>query len=308
MNLYFAPMEGITSYTYRNTHAEMFGGCDVYYAPFIVPTDNERISLRTLRDIKQENNKTKIIPQVLCNSSSAFTEFVKKIKSIGYDEVNINFGCPSGTVVKKGRGAGALRDINMLDRFLDEVFTNVDVKISVKTRTGFNSHDEFEEILKVYNKYPLTELIIHPRVREEYYKGVPNMGTFDIAYNNTDLKLCYNGNIFSLDNYNNLLGQYPDLNSIMLGRGAIKNPAIFREIKGGQRLVTKELIAFSNVLEEKYLNLLGSEVYTLHRMKEMWLYCMMNFPEEKKLLKAVKKSNKLTDLNSAINCLPDLIN
>jgi len=306
MNLYFAPMEGITTYTYRNLHAELFGGCDEYFAPFIVPTDNERISRKTLRDIISENNIVKITPQVLCSSGEAFAEFVKKIKEIGFDEVNINFGCPSGTVVKKSRGAGALKDTASLDSFLDCIFSLTDIKISIKTRTGFYSQNEFDDILRVYNKYPITELIVHPRVREDYYKGEPDMQTFEKAYNTSPSRVCYNGNIFSVEDYENIVNKYPDLNSVMIGRGAIMNPAIFREIKGGSPLKTKELISFSNFLEEKYLKLLGSEVYTLHRLKEIWIYSMMNFPEEKKILKVVKKSNKLSDLNNAVNCLPEL--
>ncbi len=308
MRLYFAPMEGITTYTYRNAHYKLFGGCDEYFAPFIVPTDNERISMKTLRDVTKENNTVDIIPQVLCSSSNAFLEFTAKLKGIGYNTVNINFGCPSGTVVKKNRGAGALRDINLLENFLDEIFSKADINISVKTRTGFASHDEFDGILNIYKKYPISELIIHPRVREEYYKGLPNINSFDKAYNGCDLKLCYNGNVFLKEEYLGLVERYPNLNSVMLGRGAIKNPAIFREIRGGKPLQTDELIKFSKVLEENYLVLLGSDIYTLHRLKEMWIYCMMNYPDEKKILKAVKKANKLTDLNNAINCLPALNN
>lgn len=307
MKLYFAPMEGITPYTYRNAHAEMFGGCDEYFAPFIVPSENERISKKTLRDILKENNIAKIRPQVLCSSAEAFVQFAERIKYAGFNELNLNLGCPSGTVVKKGRGAGGLKDTEALDRFFDYVFSNTDIKVSVKTRAGFYSHEEFDEILKVYNKYPIDELIIHPRVREEFYSGLPNMQTFDKAYTVSPLKLCYNGNIYSRADYEKITQKYPVVESIMIGRGAIANPAIFREIKGGAPLNTKELIAFSNLLEERYLKLFaGCEKYTIHRLKEMWIFAMLNFPEEKKILKAVKKSNKLVELNNAVNCLPEL--
>ena len=182
MNLYFAPMEGITSYTYRNAHFECFGGSDKYFAPFVVPTANERITLKTLRDLLPENNIVKVVPQVLGNNWEVFSEFSKKLECLGYDEVNLNFGCPSGTVVKKARGAGILKNLELIDRFLDGAFSNSNIKISVKTRVGFDVHDEFENILKVYNKYPLSELIIHPRVREEYYKGKVSTETFEMAY------------------------------------------------------------------------------------------------------------------------------
>lgn len=306
MELYFAPMEGITTYTYRNIHSEIFGMCDEYFAPFIVPTDNERISTKTLRDILPENNNVKLTPQIMCTSPDAFVRFCEKIKPLGYTEINLNLGCPSGTVVKKSRGAGTLLDTERLDGFLNYIFKNTDMKISVKTRAGFFSHNEFDDILDVFNKYPISRLIVHPRVREEYYRGLPNMETFNKAYNGSKTELCYNGNIETTGDYEKLKGEYPALSSVMLGRGAIANPAIFREIRGGEPLKTKELILFSNRLEKDYLVILGCEKYTLHRLKEIWLHMMGNFPEEKKILKAVKKSNRLSDINGAINCLPEL--
>lgn len=305
MRLYFAPMEGITVFTYRNTHAEMFGGCDKYFSPFIVPTENEKISRKTLRDILPENNIVKLRPQILTNSSEAFVQFAQRIKYLDYSELNLNLGCPSGTVVKKNRGAGALRDVDGLESFFDNVFSSTDIKVSVKTRAGFSGHDEFDRIIDVYKKYPIDELIVHPRVRMEYYNGVPNMETFEKAYNLSSFNLCYNGDIRSLADYHKIVTKYPDLSGIMIGRGAVANPAIFREIKGGEKLKTIELVEFTRVLEERYLKLLGSEKYTLHKLKEIWLYMMWNYPDEKKIIKAVKKSNKLSELNNAINCLPN---
>lgn len=305
MELYLAPMEGITTYTFRNTHAELFGDCDAYYAPFIVPTENERLSLKSLRDIKRENSKVNLIPQVMCSTADAFFEFERKIKEIGYDEVNINFGCPSGTVVKKARGSGALKDTKRLDRLLSDIFDKTDIKISVKTRAGFYSHDEFYDILKIYKKYPISKLIVHPRVREEYYRGEPNLESFKKAYEILREKLCYNGNIYSVEDYKNIEKCFPEIKSVMIGRGCVKNPAIFREIKGGKRLTTAELVNFSNTLEKKYLELFKSETNTLRKLKEIWMHAITNYPEETKIIKAVKKSSKLSELNNALNSLPE---
>ncbi len=305
MNLYFAPMEGITSYTYRNAHFECFGGSDKYFAPFVVPTENERITLKTLRDLLPENNIVKVVPQVLGNNWEVFSEFSKKLECLGYDEVNLNFGCPSGTVVKKARGAGILKNLELIDKFLDGAFSNSNIKISVKTRVGFDAHDEFENILKVYNKYPLSELIIHPRVREEYYKGKASTETFEMAYHNTKLDLCYNGDVWGKEDYLKITEKFSGIKSVMCGRGAVKNPALFREINGGKRLETSELINFSKVLEERYLTLLKSEHYTFLRLKELWMLMVLNYPDEK-AVKAIKKSKKMCDLNCAIGSLPNI--
>lgn len=307
MELYLAPMEGITTYTYRNAHAELFGGCDAYYAPFIVPSDNERLSAKNLRDIMPENNRVNLKVQVMSTNKVAFTEFVSKTKELGYDEVNLNFGCPASTVVKKLRGSGALKDIVALDEFLHGIFEENDVKISIKTRTGFYSHDEFDELLKIYEKYPVSKLIVHPRVREELYRGEPNLESFEKAYRAFDKNLCYNGNIYSVDDYIRINKTFPNVDSVMIGRGCITNPAIFREIKGGKKLTTSELVNFSNVLENRYLELLKSETFTLYKLKEVWMYSLANYPDEHKIIKAVKKSTKLAELNSALNSLPEIL-
>ncbi len=306
MKLYFAPMEGITTYTYRNIHAELFGGCDDYYAPFIVPTENERLSMKTLRDIKPENNHIKPKIQVMCSTCGAFLEFEKKVTEMGYDEVNINLGCPSGTVVKKFRGSGALKNPVMLDEMLSGIFGKSDIKISIKTRAGFYSHNEFDKLLDIYKKYPFSKLIVHPRIREELYKGKPNLESFSKAYKKIGKNLCYNGDIYSVCDFKEISEKFPGLDSVMIGRGAVKNPAIFREIKGGRKLSTKELISFSNLLEKRYLEYFRSECNVLHKLKEMWIYAGENYPNDPKIIKAIKKSGKLSELNNAINSLPEL--
>ncbi len=307
MKLYFAPLEGITTYTYRNTHKEFFGGCDEYYAPFITPSANEKVSSKSLRDILPENNNgLKPMIQVMANRAEAFLNFEEKIKELGYTSVNLNFGCPSSTVVKKSRGAGALLELEVLDSFFAGIFEKSSLEISVKSRIGFFSADELEDIISVYNKYPITELIIHPRTRQDYYNGLPDMDAFEKVYKTAKMPVCYNGNIFSAEDFYRTENRFKGLGSMMIGRGAIANPGIFREIKDGKALKSAELVSFTKALKERYLKVLGSEVYTLHKLKEIWMYSMWNYPEEKRLLKAIKKSNQLAELIGTIECLPEI--
>lgn len=306
MKLYYAPLEGITTYTYRNLHREMFGGCDAYFAPFISPTDNEALSRKTMRDILPEHNDVPPKVQCLASSETAFIKFTQRISDYGYTEVNLNLGCPSGTVVKKNRGAGAFRDMKRLETFLDYIFRESKLTISIKTRAGFADHSEFRDILALYEKYPISELIVHPRVREDYYRNEINRDSFTLAHALCKTKLCYNGDIITVADYQGILESYPDLNAVMIGRGAVKNPALFREIKGGAKLTTEELVAFSRALEKRYLPLLQTEKNVLHKLKEIWLHMTDLYPGEKKILKAIKKANSLGDINNAIDCLPEL--
>lgn len=307
MNLYFAPLEGITTYTYRNIHSQIFGGCDAYFSPFICPSPNEKVSRKMLKDILPENNGVEnLVVQILCNHSDAFKLFADKVSDLGYDEINLNLGCPSGTVTGKGRGAGFLKYPEELDRFLDAIFSQNRINISVKTRLGFIEEAEFENLMEIYSRYPIKELTIHPRVRMDFYKGYPRYSAFSYAYHNSKNPLCYNGNVFDLADFNKIGNTYPKISSVMLGRGAVANPALFREIKGGQGLSTQEAVSFTQALKESYYKLFGNDTYTIHKLKEIWLYMMWNYPEEKKILKCIKKAQKLADFMSAIESLPEI--
>ena len=304
MKLYFAPLEGITTYTYRNIHTQMFGGCDAYFAPFITPSDNEKISQKELRDIHPDNNSNvNIKVQLLSNQANSFLNFSERIKALGYDEINLNFGCPSGTVVKKCRGAGFLKEPAKIDAFLHEIIEKSGMAISVKTRSGFWSEEEIDELLKVYNRHQLSLLAVHPRTREDFYNGTPSKDAFRKAYELSTNTLCYNGNVFTKKDYAEVTADFPDIDSVMIGRGAIANPAIFREIKGGEPLSIDELLEFTERLTESYLELLRSDIYTLYKLKEIWMFIMWNYSEEKKILKAIKKANNLADFKNAINQL-----
>lgn len=302
MKLYFAPLEGITTYIYRNAHFESFGGCDYYYAPFINPSDQEKVSKKGMRDIFPENNPH--IPlkiQVLTNNSDSFLKFEERAIELGYDEINLNIGCPAGTVVKKGRGAGFLRNTDELDAFFDRIFSSAKAKVSVKTRIGYHSPDEMEALMDIFNKYPMSLLIIHPRTRDELYGGNVHMDVFEKAYEKARMPLCYNGDIVTKEDYEKIALRFPELDGIMLGRGAIQNPAIFREINGGRPLSCKELFVFSEKLMKIYRETYTTDTFALHKMKEQWIFMIKNFPEEKKTEKAIRKAKTLQELAFAVN-------
>lgn len=168
-----------------------------------------------------ENNKgINLVPQILTNDSEGFILTAKKLKDLGYDEINLNLGCPSGTVVGKKRGSGFLAHREELDKFLEEIFKIDDMKISIKTRLGMDKPEEFYELIKIYNKYPMEELIIHPRTRQDFYGNKPNLEVFKDAISLSKNPVCYNGDIFTLEDHNKLIETFKEVDKIMLGRGS----------------------------------------------------------------------------------------
>ena len=303
MELSFAPMEGITYSSYRRVHAELFPGADRYYAPFIAPDSTGRFKAGNLRDVLPENNKgITLVPQLLCGAAAPFLAVARELEALGYKEVNFNLGCPSGTVTAKHKGAGMLGDLRQLDDCLADMFSRCPLKVSVKTRLGLHSADEFPAIVEVYRKYPLSRLIVHVRDRDGMYRSAPDVEAF-AAVLDCPFPVEYNGNVFAPAERDCLLARYPSLNAVMLGRGAVTNPALFRQLRGGAPLRAAELRTFHDHLVETYLAEGLAPHYTAARMKELWFYQLCMFPGSERAGKAILKSRTLPDYRAAVSAL-----
>ena len=222
MRYYFAPMEGITDSIYRHLHHKHFGGVDRYYMPFISPTVHRELTAREAREVPfADTENFTAVPQIMTKVSADFLWAAGQCADRGYDEVNLNLGCPSGTVVAKGKGAGMLRDIETLDRFLEEIFAAAPLPVSVKTRLGLNDPEEFPPILDILNRYPIRELTVHPRLRKQFYSGAVSTELFDYALRRSKNPLCYNGDIVSKQQ-----ADCCPTGSVMIGRGLIGDPGM----------------------------------------------------------------------------------
>ncbi len=293
MRLYSAPLEGITGWIFRSAVHECFGGFDKYFVPFIRPNQMGHFSAREKKDILPEHNEGMYtVPQILTNRPEDFIRTAYKLGTYGYEEINLNLGCPSGTVVTKGRGAGFLASPDRLDDFLYEIFEKCGIRISVKTRLGMEEPEEFYHLLEIYNKYPLEELIIHPRVRKDFYKNTPNMKLFAEALQKSRNPVCYNGDIFTPEDYRRFVRMQPSADRIMMGRGVLADPSLAREIRGGAKAGAPELRRFHDLLYAGYCEEMSGERTVLYKMKELWTYLAPGFTNYKKYAKKIKKSEK----------------
>ena len=329
--LYTAPLEGVTGFAWRKAHSEVFGCADKYFSPFLSPTEHHSFTTRELRDITQ--GEKNLVPQILASKADHFVWATEYVMDLGYSEVNLNLGCPSGTVVSKGKGSGMLRDTEALDRFLDEIFERLSgrlceepsgnlggepggnlggelggnlgeepggkpdgLRISVKTRTGLNDSSNWPAILDVFNKYPISELIIHPRAKTEMYKGKADRELFLDTMKKTELPLVYNGDVATPDDEALSFGC-----PVMVGRGLIRRPALFREIRGGKSASRSELANFHDLVLEYYQIYISGDSQILHKMKEFWHYFEDNFDAPDSLLKKIYKSKSLSEYKMAVN-------
>lgn len=273
MQYYFAPLEGVTGHVYRKIHHRYFGGADKYYMPFVSPNQTRTFNTKEWRNIAPDHNYgVPAVPQLLTHNAADCCWALEQLTDLGYNEVNLNLGCPSGTVTRKKKGAGFLQYPDELDAFLDDVFSTAQVPLSIKTRLGYRSADEFPRLLEIFNRYPLAQLIIHPRIRSDFYKNTVKLGSFSYALQNSRCPVCYNGDLLSPLDCLRTTEQFPGLSAIMVGRGLITDPALFLRLQGGTPPDKAILKRFHDDIYYGYWQDFGNERNAVQRMKEFWSY------------------------------------
>ena len=336
LHLYFAPLEGITTYPYRNLHHKYFGGVDKYFTPFLAPGPEQGMSVKEMRDVLPENNAgVPVVPQILTNRAGDFLLASKKLAEMGYREINLNLGCPSGTVTAKKKGSGFLLYPDDLDRFFDEVFSDAAVRngeflVSVKTRIGKNEVEEWPELMQVYNRYPIHELTVHPRIQKEFYKGTPHLDVFADILKESRNPVVYNGDLFTVEKVKEFREKFPTVGTVMIGRGLIRNPALAEMIlqeeteactdrfENGVRIfeadgqlqtqgnrnkgdILPRIREFHDALFEHYRETMSGDRNLLFRMKDLWSYMLAEVPDSEKLAKKIRKSQHVPEYLAAVD-------
>lgn len=285
MRYYFAPLEGLTDAAFRRIHHKYFPGVDRYYTPFFSPTVHRALTPREARELPPADTlDVTVVPQLLTKVAEDFIWMAGQCKELGYEEVNLNLGCPSGTVTAKGKGSGMLRDPAALDAFLEEIFAGSPLPISVKTRIGFSDSQEFPALLEIFNRYPIKELTVHPRIRASFYKGPVEMEMFRYCQEHSNAPLCYNGDITGPAQAENL-----GVEAVMIGRGLIADPGMLTP--GGT--TGKALSGYMNELLEEYLVTFGGSRNAMFRLKEHWGLLIPKFCPDDKLAKGLRKTTDL---------------
>ena len=302
-------MEGITGYVFRNAHHHCFGGVDRYYTPFIATHKNKGLTSREKNDVLPKHNEgMPVVPQLLSNNGEDFIKTARMMAEFGYSEVNLNLGCPSKTVVTKQKGAGFLAEKDRLDAFLDQIYSGLSGKgpaISIKTRIGMETEEEWEGLLALFHQYPVKELIIHPRLQSDMYKNTPNWQVFGETLDRCECPVCYNGDIFTVQDFKRFTEAFPETGCVMLGRGILSNPGLVNSIRGSGPMDKETLLAFHDQIYRDYQEILYGEKTILFKMKELWFYMASVFSNCEKYAKKIKKSEKLAAYESAVAALFD---
>lgn len=293
--LSLAPLRGLTDAIYRNTSARHFQGFDTSIAPFLTTFEGTKVKSAKLQDLLPENNPSlPVIPQILSKHPDQFIILADMLYDLGYETVNWNLGCPYPMVANKKRGSGLLPYPDEIEQFL-ELVQNMKGSLSIKTRIGRYQPEEIKPLLTIFNNYPLTELIIHPRLGVQMYTGHPDLDTFTYCLATSVHPVTYNGDITTHNDYLQLKQQFPQINQWMIGRGALANPFLTEQIKG---IATTErqrprLQQFHADLFEQYAARLHGGSHLLGRMKAVWFYLADRLSNPKKILKKIQKARSI---------------
>ncbi len=297
IKLYFAPIRGFTNALYRNLYAEFFSGFDIAVAPFISTIQSEKIKKSHIKDILPENNSgIPIIPQILSNDPTGFIRLAKFIGEAGYEIVNWNLGCPFPMVAKKKRGSGLLPYTGEIESFLDRVIPAIPNRLSIKTRSGRETDTDILKLIPVFNKYPIDEIIIHPRIGMQMYDGKPDLDIFEKCLQLSKHPVVYNGDIKDLETFHRLSDRFSSVNRWMIGRWGIANPFLPEIIcKNVDNIHDKNIIfkKFHDELFYRYRQYLRSPSHILDKMKGYWNYFSWSFENGRKIFKKIKKIKKV---------------
>ena len=186
---------------------------------------------------------------------------------------------------------------------MDDIFARCCLRISIKTRIGMNSPEEFPALLELFNRYPVSELIVHPRVQTDFYKNQPNWDAFACAVDGAKMPVCYNGDLFTTEDIRRFAAQFPTVQTIMLGRGLLSNPGLAAQAEGHAPIEKKHLYDFHNTLLERYQEVLSGQRNVLFKMKELWVYLGSLFENHEKYAKKIRKAQTLAAYRKAVDDL-----
>ncbi len=289
-----APLQGFTDWVYRTAYCRHFSGLDSAVAPFISTMGEGRLKPSRIKDVLPENNlNLAITPQILGNIPEDFLFLASHLTEMGYQSVNWNLGCPHSKIAKKQRGSGLLSFPEKIDRFLDRVIPEMKGSVSVKVRLGRYNKEEIMDLLPVFNRYHLKEIIVHPRTGIQMYCGSADPDAFDEISRNTCHTLVYNGDIVSKRAFLKMKERFAGVDRFMIGRGVLSNPFLPSEIKGEVQTHDNDIPrikAFHDDLFESYCSIFKGPAHLVGRMKGHWSYLGMSFGNNRKSLKRIFKA------------------
>lgn len=303
IKIFAAPLQGYTDAAWRHFHAEIYGGIDSYFTPFLRV---EKGAMRS-QDIKAINSllnvNQNLIPQIIFRDINEFEILTDTLLQKGYKYVDLNLGCPFSPQVKHGRGAAVICNETLLRELSERIKKHKEIGFSIKMRLGIDSPDTWRGAIEILNETPLTHITIHPRIAQQQYSGDLYIEQFAELLKISSHSVIFNGDLTSNSEITKRLSQFPSLAGIMIGQGLLKRPSLALEFRNGEEWDENRriqlLIKFHNKLFEHYKNNLCGDTQILSKIKPFWEY--LEDEIGRKTAKAIRKATSLNKYLSAVS-------
>lgn len=303
MLLYLAPLRGITDYIFRTVYATHFSGFDCAVAPFVSSVKGKIVKMSHIKDLFPENNgKLPVIPQIIGKNTEEFIVLAMRLFEMGYKTVNWNLGCPFPQVARKKRGSGLLPYPDVIEAFLDHVLQRIPNILTIKMRLGLTDSSDILKVLPVLNKFPLAEIIIHPRTASQMYSGPVDLESFERCLDLSVHPVVYNGDINGTTTFYALAKRFEHVHAWMIGRHAIVDPFFAETIRDSAMdpgASLERIQKFHEDLLEYYEKIIANSGNILNKMKGVWFYLAHSLTNSGSILKKIQKTKRLyhyTDL------------
>jgi len=303
--IYLAPFQGITTYTYREVYSKYFGGIDKLFTPFFTGNQKPKsVKKRAYEFNFPYQNNVEVVPQMLSKDAVEIARFANFCDDKGFKEVNWNLGCPYPRVANKKRGSGMLPYPDMVNEILEKVMPEIDINFSIKCRLGYFSEDEILDLMDVFNSYKISELTIHARIGKQLYTGDVRIEAMKKAISKSQIDMAYNGDIFSVPDFIELQNNLETIDNWMIGRGLLVDPFLPLKIKNEQvpdLSEQKEIVSkFITDLYLAYRKRMNDRQQSTGALKELWRYMSYSFTNSQKILNSIKKTRSLDDYEEVV--------
>ena len=304
LTIFAAPLQGFTESAWRNAHEKIFGNIDVYYIPFI-RVEKGTIRNKDLREVSHQANKVRrAIPQIIASTPPEVQTLIPYLSEQGYKEIDLNMGCPFPLIANRQKGSGILPHPEIVANLLQEIAHYPEIKFTVKMRLGWQSEEEWKQILPLLNHSCVQQITLHPRIGKQQYKGSTNLEMFKSFYELCELPLVYNGDLNTIEDIEKIKTLFPNIKGIMLGRGLLANPALAETLRTGKVYtyteLTRKIYDMHQLIEKELRQTIeGGDNQLLQKLKTMWEYLLPDM--EKKSKKAILKAREITEYQKKIN-------
>ena len=297
--LALAPMQDVTDLPFWNL-IRTYGGADVYFTEYFRVHATSTLDKTILRSVTENPTGKPVVAQMIGNDVPSLVRTARELQQYPIAGVDLNLGCPAPVVYRKCAGGGLLREPQRIDSILGALRDAVRIRFTVKTRVGFDSPEVFSELLPIFGKHSLDLLTVHGRTVADMYRSEVRYDLIARAVAEMQCPVLANGNVHSAEQGEEVL-RATGARGLMIGRGAIRNPWLFQQIRQHQRREAifvprgRDVLDYARALYDAVCTPSVLESAHVQKMKKYMNYLGVGVDRDGQFLHQIRRVNTKAD-------------